>query len=338
MEKRTKMRLGAGLAALALVMAGGGYYFFHSDTDTPAYALKTIQRSVEKHDTKTFYRVVDVDSVIDSGYEGFAEGLASSGSVLTPDAREMIREFTEILRGPLTLSLKSAIDSYVATGDLKAEENLGVIELLERTGLNDAQVRDIKNIQINDANRDEALADLIIFQPELDKDFPLHLILTRGEDKEWHLTRVQNFREYVEEVAEARRANLNDYLAKAGEINSKHEATSREAEQKYGLILTTGNLAQTKTRAELKSLIDGVLKKDWEERKQELFSLHVPKDAQTLHNLYMRICDTAIDAAKDYSKWLDDNNPATIKSAEEKIHQAQTLQTEAAALAKRMTS
>ena len=81
-----------------------------------------------------------------------------------------------------------------------------------------------------------------------------------------------------------------------------------------------------------------VLKKDWEERKQELFSLRVPKDAETLHNLYMKICDIYIDAAQDYAKWMDDKNAATIKAAESKIHQAQTLTSEAMAIAKRMTS
>ena len=66
--------------------------------------------------------------------------------------------------------------------------------------------------------------------------------------------------------------------------------------------------------------------------------MKVPKDAETLQNLYMRICDLSIAAAKDYAKWMDDNNAATIKSAEEKIHQVQTLMAEAASLAKRMTS
>ena len=335
MDKRTKTKLGAGLAALAALIACGGYYFFHTDTSTPAYALKSIQVAVEKHDTKTFYRLVDVDAVLDSGCDAFIEGLTMNAS---PETKEAVNQFAQILRGSLTLTLKSAIDSYVSTGDLKVEENLGVIDLLNSTGLNNAQVRDIKNIQVSDADRNEAFADLIIFQPELNKEFPLHLILTRNADKEWQVTRVQNFKEYVEEVAAAARASLNDYLAKTAEINSRHEAATRDAEQKYGLILTAGNLSQKDTRNELKALIEGVVKKDWEARKQEIFSLPVPRDAQTLHNLYMKICDTALAAVKDYSKWLDDNNPATIKSAEEKIHQLQTLQTDAAALAKRMAS
>ena len=337
MDKKIKRAAGVGLAALALVVAGGGYYHFHVDTDTPNFAIKTIEQAIKDHDPKTFHSVVNVDGVLASGYDGFVEVVTSPDVVTMADTRDVIKDFTQMLRDPMLMSLKAAIDSYVATGDFDAEKNAGVAELLDRMGLKGAEVRDVRNVQINDANRKEAFADLIVFQPELDREFPLQFVLTRGEDK-WQVSRVHNFKEYVEQIAQARRAQLDDYLKQTGEINNKHEAILREAEKKYGAILSTGNLSEDKTRAELKTLINDTFKKDWEERKQELFTLRVPKDAETLHNLYMKICDTAIDAAQTYSKWIDDRNPETIKAAEEKIHQVQTLINEAATIAKRMTS
>lgn len=338
MDKSLKMKVGAGIAALAIVVTGGGYYFFHMKGDGPDAAIKAVTRSIEKHDVKEFHRAVNVDSLLDSGYAGFVDGLTAFDNSMTPDAREAIKNFTEMLRAPLMLSLKSAIDSYVATGDPNLKENVGVAEILQRTGLNDIEIRDVKNIQVNDANRNEAFADVIVFQPELGKEFPIQIVMTHNDDKQWQITRIQNFQEYVSDIIEARRLQLDEYLAKAGEINSRHDEATREAEQKYGAILATGNLGQGKTRNDLKTLMTDVIKKDWETRKQELFSLRVPKDAETLHNLYMKICDLAIDAAQDYAKWLDDKNAATIKAAEDKIHQAQTLNSEAMAIAKRMTS
>ena len=338
MNKSLKMKMGAGLAALAIVVTGGGYYYFHMKSDEPATAIKAVSRSIEKHDVKGFHQAVDVDSFLDSGYAGFVDGLTAFDKSMTPDAREAIKTFTEMLHAPLMLSLKSAIDSYVATGDPNLRENIGVVEILQRTGLNDIEVRDVRNIQLNDANRNEAFADVIIFQPELGKEFPIQITLARNDDNQWRIMRVQNFQEYVSEIAEARRILLDEYLAKAGEINSRHEAIIRDAEQKYGSILAIGNLGQDKTRADLKVLMTDVIKKDWEERKQELFSLRVPKDAEALQNLYMQICDLSIAAAQDYAKWMDDKNSATIKSAEGKIHQAQTLNSEAMSIAKRMTS
>ncbi|MBQ4403508.1 MAG: hypothetical protein IJT47_00805 [Selenomonadaceae bacterium] len=338
MKQRLKIAAGIGVTALALAVAGGGYYHFHVNNDTPEYAIKTIQQSIEEHDTKNFYRAVNVDGVLDSSYEGIINGLTSSQFLSTPDAKENVKDFMNSLRAPLILSLKGAIDSYVAKGDLETEKNIGVAELLDRTGLNDAKIRDIKNIEVSDADKNEAFADVIIYQPDLEREFAIQLILSRGAEGQWQVSRVQNFKEYVEEIGQARRAKLEEYLAKAGEINSRHDAIINEAEKKYGLILAAGNLSKKDTRLELKTLVNDVFKKDWEERKQELFSLQMPKDAESLHSLYMKICDLAIAAANDYAKWLDDNNPATIKAAEEKIHQVQTLTTEAADLARRMTS
>lgn len=338
MNKRIRMATGAGLAALALVVTGGGYYYFHVSNDTPDFAIKTVNQSLKEHDAKTFYSVVNVDSVLDSGYEGFIEGVTSPESMRTPDAKEAIREFTQMLRDPMLMSLKAAVDSYVATGNLNTDENFAVAELLDRTGLKNAEIRNVKNVQINDANRNEAFADLIIFQPELDREFPIQFVLTRGEDDTWQVSRVQNFKEYVEQIAKARRAQLEDYLKQSSEINTRHELTMNEIEKKYDKILSAGNLADDETRIALKALVNDEFKKDWEARKQELFTLRVPRDAETLHNLYMKTCDTAIAAAQDFSKWTDDKNPATIKLAEEKIHQVQALMADASNIVKRMTS
>lgn len=334
MKNRVKKIAGACMAAAALLVAGGGYYYFHVHTDTPDVAMKTLAKSIERHDLKEFHRVVNVDSVLDSGYDGFVAGLTSAE---TPtDSDESMKNFLQILRAPMMLSLKAALDSYIATGELKAQGTDGVRELLERTGLNDIEIRDVKNIQVNDANRNEAFADIIVFQPELEREFPIQFILNRGDDNQWQVARVQNFQEYVEQIMQARRTQLDEYLATISEINTSHEASLREAEQKYGMILSLGNLAQDKTRADLKNILLDVYKRDWEQRKQELFGLHVPKDAETLHNLYIKICDLSIASTQDYANWMDDKNAMTIKSAEDKFHQAQTLMTEATALARRM--
>ena len=338
MKKKLKMTVGAGLAALALIVAGGSYYYFHVNTNTPDFTIETIKQSIEKHDTKTFHSVVNVDGVITSGYDGFVEVVTSPDVVTFADTREIIKDFTQMLRDPMLISLRAAVDSYVATGNLNEEENASVMELLDRTGLKDAEIRNIKNLQINATNHKEAFADLIIFQPELDREFPLQFVLTRGEDDKWQVSRVHNFKEYIEQIAQVRRAQLDEYLKQTSEINSKHEITMREVEQKYDAILSVGNLANDNTRAELKALANDVFKKDWEERKQELFMLRVPKDAKTLHDNYMKICDLAIAAVQDYSKWMEDMNPATIKLVEEKFNQMRALNMEAASIAKRMTS
>ena len=337
MNGQIKMTIGAGLVAAALVVGGGGYYYFHVHRDTPGVAIENLAEALDNHDLREFHRVVNVDSVLDSGYEGFVEGFTASNSAATTEIKDMIRNFTEMLREPMILSVKNALDSYVATGKVDAEKNAGAEKILERVGLNDIEIREVKNLQISDADKNEAFADVIIFQPELGREFPIQVVLTRDDDR-WRVTRLQNFQEYVEQITQIRRAQLDEYLAKSGEINSRHEAILREGEQKYGMILSVGNLANDETRSNLKSMIDDVFLVDWQARKQELFGLHVPQDAEPLHNTYMKICDLAIEAAQEYSRWMDDNKSSTIKSAEEKIRQVRALTAEAAGIARRMTS
>lgn len=333
---KQRIKLAAGIGAAIAILAGGGWYFFHTRTDTPDFAINSVTESIQKHDVSEFHRFVNVDTVLDSGYDGFANGLMNFDPAMTPETKDAIRNFTQMLRAPLLVSLKAAVDSYVETGDLNTKEHLGVADVIQRTGLNNIEVRGVKNIQRNDANENEAFADVVVYQPELEREFPIQIVLQRQEDKHWQIVSVKNFKDFVEKVTQVRLTQVGEYLAKVAEINMRHELAIREAEQKFGAILSTGSLGQDKTRAELKNVMLDMVKKDWETRKQELFSLHVPKDAETLHNLYLRICDTSIEYANDYAKWLDDKNAMTIKSAEAKLHQAQTLMTEAATLAKRM--
>jgi len=337
MNKRLRITIGAGLAALAVIVAGGGYYNFHVRTDTPGYAIEVAGEALEEHDVKKFYRAVNLDSVLDSGYDGFIDGLTVAERTATPETKDAIRNFTQMFRVPMLASMKEAINSYVATGKLKADEFVGVREILERTGLNDIELRDVKNVELNDANRNEAFADVIIFQPELEREFPVQVILSRDDDS-WKITRIKNFQDYVEQITQARRVQLDEYLTKASEINSRHDAAMREAEKKYGVVLSGGDLAKDETRAELKIMLIETFKSDWETRRQEFLDLHVPREAQPLQDLYVKICDLAVDAAQSYANWMDDRNSVTIKLAEERIRQVQTLMNDAATMARRMTS
>ena len=110
-----------------------------------------------------------------------------------------------------------------------------------------------------------------------------------------------------------------------------------DAEQKYKAIKAAGSLAQDRTRISLRDLMSNVIKKDWEARKIEFLKLTVPKDAETLQNLRLKICDLEISYAEGYAQWMEDKMAATIKSAEENHRQAQTLRAEERILIRKMS-
>ncbi len=341
MSTRNKIACAAALVVLVAII--GAYFFLHSKVRTPELALKMIGESIDAHDARAFNGVVDVDNVLNSSYDGFVDGLIESDGAMSPEAREAITDFTQMLRQPIINSLKTAIETYVENGSIEQPQTdadnkfMAASDIMVRAGLSKLEFKQVDGIAIDERNPDRAVADIRFYQPEAESDFVFKVVLERNDDLNWRVVRIDNFRDFTEIVAKIRRIALDKYLEQTAEINLRHDQTIREAEQKYGAILSLGNLGQDQTRFDLKVLLTDVVKKDWEVRKQELFTVDVPATAEALQNLRMRICDLSIGSAIDYAKWLEDNKSATMKSAEEKQKQAQILMDEEKNLIARMT-
>ena len=333
MDRKLKLGVGAGIVALAI--AYGGYNLLISGKDTPNYAIQTVEKSVENHNKADFYKVVNLESILDDSYSSIVEGVTDADQ--TEDAKVAVKNFAEMLREPLLLSLKAAIDSYIETGNFNKEENASIKTLLERTGLDKFEYRGVATVAINPKDFNEAAAKVIVYQKELAQDFTFNVILRRNAEDNWQIVSVQNFQEFINNLNAFRRVKLDEYLEQSAEINANHNAIINDAEEKYTEILSRGKLSQDDIRTELKTLMLDVVKKDWEARKQELSNLQIPYGAKTLHNLRIKICDLEIGAAEDYAQWMTDKKAETVKSAEDKKSQAKTLKVEANALVNRMT-
>ncbi len=336
MDRKFKLGIGAGIAALAV--AGGGYFCLIAGKDTPEYALQTVEKAVENHNKADFYKVVNLESILDESYSSIVEGVTDVDKTMTEDARDAIKNFTEMLREPLLLSLKAAIDSYIENGEFNKEENASVKTLVERTGFDRFEYRGVDSVEINPRNSNEATAKVRIYQPELAQEFVFNIILRRNINDEWQIVQLQNFSDFINSLNQIRRVQLDKYLEQSAEINARHDAIINDSDQKNLEIMAEGSLGQDKTRADLKTLMLEVVKKDWEARKQELFSLYVPLGAKTLHNLRMKICDLEIGYAEDYAQWMDDKKAATAKSAEDKKRMARTLKDEENILVRRISN
>lgn len=335
MEKKSKTGIIAGV--ILLIAAIGGWYYFNVSAKTPERALRIVEGSIHEHNKENFYKFVDLEGVLETSYDGIIEGMTYTNKTLTDEAKESVKDFTEMLRSPLLLSLQASIDSYIETGDFHEEDNLGVSELLRRTGLDKAEFRGVGKITVNPSDDDIAEADIQIYHPEIGREFTLKFILNRGGSGDWKIVRVENFYDFIRQINQVRRKKLDDYLTVSAEINFRHDKTIREAEQKYQNISATGSLALESTRKKLQSLMLDEVKKDWEQRKSDFLNLNVPKDAEPLQNLRLKICDLEIDYAEGYAQWMDDKQAATIRAADEKHRQAQTLKSEEIILARRMS-
>ena len=330
-----KMKIGVAIGILVIIAAGLGWYHFVRITKSPEYAIEVIEKSIVNHDKEKFYEYVDLDNILDTSYDAMIQGMTDSDKNLTDDARDAIKGFTEMIKTPMLVSLKTAIDSYIETGDFHEDDNAGVADILKRTGLDKSEYRGTGDTDTAEDDS-QSVADIRVYHPEIGREFTLKFVLEPTKSGSWKVVSIQNFSDFTKEITNLRRGKLDTYLEDSAKIISRHDKNIEVAEKKYNSTLSSGSLANSDTRAKLKKIMADEIKIDWEKRKNELSELDVPKDAQTLQNLRIKICDLEIEYSEGYAQWMDDKQASTVKTAEEKHRRAKTLMTEEAALLKRM--
>ena len=100
-------------------------------------------------------------------------------------------------------------------------------------------------------------------------------------------------------------------------------------------MLGAGTLGSQATRDMARQIMEQDILVDWQERKDELSAVSVPRSMQSLHQLRLKICDLHIAYAQGYAAWMTDKNASTIRSAENSLRQAEVLEVEASFLVQR---
>ena len=341
MNRQWKLRIILIAAALVLVAIGGCYWYFRVHTHTPEYAMQEIEQAIVKHDTKKFYRYVDVENLLNHSFGDFIDGLLETELIVPEDAKIAAGDLAHMMKAPILASFQSSIEQYVETGNWLPEntENPSFrsqsSDLLSHSGILKTEFRRVESIN-ETQEEDRRIANILVYQQEAQSEFVFETVMEKQKDGIWKIESIQNFKDFIVMVEKARKAQLDNYLSSTAAIMEKHDRIVREAELKYGDILSSGSLGNQDTRDEIKVLMQNVIQKDWEERKQELFSVEVPEAMQTLHHLRLRICDLHIEYARGYALWMTDKKAGTIREADAKLKEAKTLEQEAQLLSRRL--
>lgn len=345
MGKKLRIKLYAFLAVLLLILAGGSYCYVHFYMKTPDYALQQIQASLEDHDTEKFQRYVDLEDLLDTSYDDFMSGILEVEQPLSPEVKATVGDLTQMLKAPLLTSFKAAVLDYVRTGDWNADaaegDDRGIqamdsAQVLEKSGLRESAFRKVDSLA-RDKEAGTAVAKVRIFQAEANEEFVLDVQFTEQADGSWRVTEITNFHEFIVFVAKSRQEQLSQYADTTAEIIARHDASMMQAQEKMSSLLSRGSLGNKDTREALKAFMEDTIRKDWQQRKDELEAVPVPAAAQTLHKLRLKICDLHIAYATGYSAWMTDKKAATIREADRQLKQAKTLEQEEKFLTRRVS-
>lgn len=338
MFNKMQLRIG-GIVLLVILVLIAFFSGSNSSSSSPEGALKQVNSAIDKHDQKTFDSLVDLDRVLNSAYDDFVIGTLDSDRNATDQTRKLIGNFTDAIKIPLLHSVKESIENYVATGDWngKSDDKSQTTEgsdLLARTGLDQVKYQGISDVAMSEDGQ-TATAHVEVSQSDLDGNFTFNVLLEKDSEDLWHVVKIDNFKEFTILVYDARHLQLEKYLKALDAIIIAHDKTALDYDLQYGKVLSEGSLGNDSTRAQLKSIMENA-QLDWENRKNEIFALATPEEAETLQHLWIKICDHQISYTGGYAMWMTDKKAETIRDADSNLKQAKTLEQEAKGLMHRM--
>ena len=326
-----------------LVLAGAGfiYWYFAIHKNTPEYALERIEYAIQTHDKALFYEYADVTMILNNAYDSILQTLVEYNEGANEDAKLAVLETVKMLKAPMLIGFKKAVDDYLESGSwdsvisgTEEETTVDIGEIIVHSGVEHLVFRGVDDIIPQEDG--SVVANLKAYQKDLEREFNFEITLVKTESGSWKVTEIRNFGEFVMAIGNARREKIRSYMEEANKIWQAHESKMRDADFDFQRIIGAKNLGKQGTRGELKSLMTDRVAKDWQERKDELSELIVPKEVESLHKLRLKICTLHIEYAEGYAAWLDDKKATTLKIAEDKIKQAKTLEQEAMFLEKRI--
>ena len=340
-----KKRLIAFAVVLVILAGAGGYWYVEMYTKTPEYTIQMVQEAVAGHNKDKLYKYVAVDHMLDTASDAMLDGLIQAMVPASGDTREAVSNLTRMFKNPVVLSLKNAVDNYVEYGTWNnKDDSTAAIEntvdadmIVNKIGLPSIHMEKLDSMAVDKENG-TALAKVRVLQTEANEEFVLDVELCEQEDGSWQVYEITNFQEFIQEMQNIRQKQVKAYLEESAALMKDHDDKITQLQQEITNILSQGSLGNDAIRQQVKAVVEEQIVPDWQARKAELEAMTVPEAAGSLHRLRLKICEARIESAISYGQWMEDKKAATIRSSDNSLRTAKTLEKEAELLTRQVNA
>lgn len=204
----------AGIGLIVVVLCALAFYFLYY-IKTPSYSLNIVREAVAKHDVATFEKHVDLDKVLDKGFDDLiaAEVQKGEDSLANPFVAGIIN----MIKPALVNGVKADILSKVK-GEAKAEkqnENIAqkFVDKAFRGKTESFTIEDVSEVSETGEN---AVIALSMRHKLAGSEIELRLNMAKLSDGTWRVVGIDNLAEFLaatEKAEKAKLAELNKPIA-----------------------------------------------------------------------------------------------------------------------------
>ncbi|MBQ3863688.1 MAG: hypothetical protein II790_06585, partial [Schwartzia sp.] len=153
--------------------------------------------------------------------------------------------------------------------------------------------------------------------------FTLHFTMQQDSDGQWKITKIKNYRTYLDTISPRQNRDIADYIAAThGIVNEYNEQFAAQRARFQALTAQAkGNLTGP-VAASIKALIQNEVVPTLKERQEQLDAVSIPPGAKYLANQRHMSTDLSIDAWKHYLHAIEKHSNEEFQTAETLLKQA----------------
>lgn len=332
-ERRRKAQQQQLLLVIAFFsVALGGWLWYHFIyIRTPEYAIKSLQSAITQHDAEKAERYLALDKILSSAYDDLTDDMLRYDSSLTDDNRDRYTAFYAQIKPEMVGDLNAAILRFAGTGewilpdgtDITKGRLLGIDfeRFLERSQIRSTELVDEPSVHVT--GNQTASGTVTIRDRFTQYTFTLHFSMHQAEDGHWQITRIDNYRTYLDTISPRQNRDIADYIAAThGIVKEYNEQFEAQRTRFRALTAQARGRLTGNTAAAIKALIQNEVVPTLKERQEQLDAVSIPPGAKYLANQRHTSTDLTIEAWKHYLHAMERQSNEEFQTAETLLKQA----------------
>ena len=182
------------IVLIALTAMGVGSWQAMRKVQTlPAHSIKVIADAAENHSAEIFYKLVDVDKILEIAAEEIVTAKINSEVDAMSYSTLELTESYENLKQDFINSAKIALESYFSTGKFKFSADTEMQNWLKKSGVETCHIKSYSDPAVIDGL---AHTQVYIHNDEMNFSFEVEIMLERISETEWRIVNAKGFDGY----------------------------------------------------------------------------------------------------------------------------------------------
>lgn len=192
----TKNSVKGLIACVVFVACGLGYYFLYF-IKTPVYSLNLVRESVQKKDIIQFEQHVDINSIIDRGYDKIVAFMMKQQNEIAVDNPYALG-FAQLMKPAVVAKFTTEAKNYIQDEFNKTDKHDGKANDSNKDKAKPQGIKDIKQEVIHDA---DAIVSFVAVAKD-NTDVQVRCRMEKLANGEWKIIEIMNLDELFQKAME----------------------------------------------------------------------------------------------------------------------------------------